>query len=89
MTKSIAIDYTAEGIQCNIVLPGYEKTEMTKAFYETPWIVDRMKMFTPWWSAPENSCREGVANMVAFLASNESKYCTGASFKVDGGALAQ
>ena len=31
---------------------------------------------------------EDVANMVQFLASDASKYCTGAEFVVDGGLLA-
>ena len=43
---------------------------------------------TPWWSAPDGSCAQGTANMVAFLASNESKFITGASMSVDGGVLA-
>jgi 3alpha(or 20beta)-hydroxysteroid dehydrogenase len=31
---------------------------------------------------------EDVAQVVAFLASDESSYCTGAEFVVDGGATA-
>ena len=89
MTKSIALDYATDGIQCNIVCPGYAKTEMTKTFFATDWIVDRMKFLTPWWSAPEDSCSSGVANTVAFVASDESKYMTGAAINVDGGITAQ
>ena len=88
MTKSIAIDYANDGIQANIVCPGYARTEMTKDFFATDWIVDRMKFLTPWWNAIDN-CADGVANTVAFIASNESMYMTGAAINVDGGVTAQ
>ena len=84
MSKAAAIELGAKNIRVNSVHPGAILTEMVKAVGGgTPeaikWTskqVPLRRMGTP----------EEVAGLVAFLASDDSTYCTGAEFVVDGGA---
>ena len=59
-------------------------TAMTKDLFDSDWIKGRMESLTPLWNAPPGSCKDGVANTVAFLASSEASYLTGAAIPVDG-----
>lgn len=78
MTKSAAIDLGREGIRVNSVHPGLTRTPMLATQkYEAA-----MKDTVPLGRVAEP--RE-VSNLVLFLASDESSYCTGAEFVVDGG----
>ena len=62
---------------------------MTKDFFSSDAILQRMKFLTPWWNAPEGSCADGVANAVAFVASDESMFMNGAAINIDGGVMTQ
>jgi 3alpha(or 20beta)-hydroxysteroid dehydrogenase len=44
--------------------------------------------YTAGWPISRLGLAEEVANVVLFLASDESSFCTGAEFVVDGGATA-
>ena len=64
------------------------KTGMTVPLFETDWIVERMRTFTPMWSAGSGTGTEAVARAALFLASSESAWVTGAALPVDGGLTA-
>lgn len=87
MTKSAAMTYGKERIRVNSIHPG---------FVETPMLVSEFE------ALPEGAREESVAaiplnrfadpseisSVVAFLASDDSSYITGAEIVVDGGMLA-
>ena len=85
MTKTAAIELGHDGIRVNSVHPGVIDTLMTNdPQFEA---VDRQAVFDGF-PIPRIGTPEEVAEVVAFLASDASSYCTGAEFIVDGGAVA-
>jgi 3alpha(or 20beta)-hydroxysteroid dehydrogenase len=85
MTKTAAIELGHDGIRVNSVHPGVIDTLMTNnpQFDD----VDKQAVFDAF-PIPRIGTAEEVAEVVAFLASDASSYCTGAEFIVDGGAVA-
>ncbi len=86
LTKSIAIDYVKQGIRCNAVCPGT---------IDSPSLQDRLNTFDdPIQARQDFEARQPmgrigsvdeVAKIVLFLASDDSSYCTGSTYAVDGG----
>jgi 3alpha(or 20beta)-hydroxysteroid dehydrogenase len=85
MTKTAAIELGHDGIRVNSVHPGVIDTLMTNnpQFDD----VDKQAVFDAF-PIPRIGTAAEVAEVVAFLASDASSYCTGAEFIVDGGAVA-
>jgi NAD(P)-dependent dehydrogenase (short-subunit alcohol dehydrogenase family) len=82
LTKVMAIELAEHGITVNAVAPGEIATPMTGAHDEDP--ADHERPNIP--VGRPGSAHE-VAAAIAFLASPESSYVTGASYVVDGGML--
>jgi 3alpha(or 20beta)-hydroxysteroid dehydrogenase len=83
MTKAAALELAPDGIRVNTVLPGVIDTPSSLRI--RPEMREQMRAATPigrWGQADE------IANMVLFLASDESSFCTGGDYPVDGGATA-
>jgi len=80
MTKSAARELASRGITCNAVAPGFIDTEMTEVL--TGAVKEAAKETIPMkrFGSPKD-----VANVVAFLASEEAGYITGQVICVDGG----
>ena len=80
MTKSLARELAGRKITVNAVAPGMIETAMTGAMTDTA----KAKVLE---AIPfrEMGKPEDVANLVAFLASDESRYITGQVICVDGG----
>ena len=87
MTKNAALEYGTAGIRVNSVHPGGIDTEMTRPAFVGFSEEDAKAAYamTPLGRIGQP---DEVANLVLFLASDESSYCTGAEFVVDGGMLA-
>jgi NAD(P)-dependent dehydrogenase (short-subunit alcohol dehydrogenase family) len=91
LTQSIALDHARENIRCNCIAPGS---------IATPMLEDAANIFVPHdpgqaineWGNQHPLGRVGtpqeVANLVLFLASEDSSFCTGGCYRVDGGLLA-
>jgi NAD(P)-dependent dehydrogenase (short-subunit alcohol dehydrogenase family) len=85
MTRELAIMYARKGLRFNAVCPGPVNTTMVKAFIkeEANWESRR-----PYMPMGRIGTVEEVANLVAFLASDEASYITGAAYAADGGISA-
>ena len=79
-TKSMAKELASRGIRVNAIAPGFIETEMTSVLKEE--VKDAMIKNIPLCSFGKP---KDIANLVAFLASEESDYITGQVIKVDGG----
>lgn len=82
MTKSLAKEIGSRGINVNAVAPGFIDTEMTESLGEK--IKEEAKKNIP---LKRFGTVQDVAEVVAFLASDESDYITGQVIHVDGGML--
>jgi 3alpha(or 20beta)-hydroxysteroid dehydrogenase len=85
ITKVAAIEYGADKIRVNSVHPGGIDTPMTRAVMDEEgrkYVGKRVAGLKRMGEADE------VAGVVLFLAGDDSSYCTGAEFVVDGGVTA-
>jgi len=80
LTKVMALELGEHGIRVNSVAPGEIATPMTGAEDEDPSAHPRPALPE---ERPGNA--HEIAAMIAFLASPDARYATGASFVVDGG----
>jgi 3alpha(or 20beta)-hydroxysteroid dehydrogenase len=88
MTKTAALEYGKAGIRVNSIHPGGIDTPMTRTEDLGEMTqADQDAMYDSFALARVGKPEE-VANLALFLASDESSYCTGAEFLVDGGMLA-
>lgn len=82
LTKTSAKELASRGITVNAVAPGFITTEMTDKLQEE--VKDIMLKQIPLARFGEPS---DIANVVVFLASEESRYMTGQTLHVDGGMV--
>lgn len=82
MTKTAAIELGRWGIRVNAVCPGGINTQMGNPFAQEGEELERNYEMNP---IPRIGTPEEVAGLMVFLASDESSFCTGADFVVDGG----
>lgn len=81
-TKSTAKEFAARGITCNAVAPGLIQSQMTEI------LPDKVKEnYLDNIPLKRFGTPEDVANVVGFLASDESNYITGQVINVDGGLV--
>ena len=86
MTKSAAIEFAPYNIRVNSVHPGIIRTPMTMPTPEAEASFQMAINGTPAKRAGEPI---EVANVVLMLATDESRFTTGAEFVVDGGMICQ
>ena len=80
LTKAIARELASRNIRVNAVAPGFIDTDMTAALPEAA--KAKLSELIP---LSRLGTAEDVANMVAFLASDEASYVTGEVLRVNGG----
>jgi len=81
-TKSMAREFASRSVTVNAVAPGFIKTDMTTEFVNKPDLAAKVLDTVPLKRFGEAS---DIANMCAYLCSEESGYVTGQVFTVDGG----
>ena len=82
-TRHLAKEVAADGITVNAVCPGLIDTEMVR----TTITDERMDAYANSFPIPRLGNPEEVADLVAFLASDQAAYITGASLDINGGDL--
>jgi len=83
MTRSWAVDYGRFGIRVNCVCPGPTDTSMMAGVIEG--FAKGQQLQLP---QQRMARAEEVGSLIAFLASRESSYLSGAIIPLDGGATA-
>lgn len=84
LTRGLARDFGPDRIRVNCVIPGWIMTERQIALWLTPEAeVDLMKSQT----LKDKVFPDDVANMVLWLAADDSRMCSGQNFVVDGGLI--
>jgi NAD(P)-dependent dehydrogenase (short-subunit alcohol dehydrogenase family) len=90
LTKGVALDYAKQGIRCNAICPGWVDTPINHAHAAMLGGLDKVyaeiDRFQPIGRPGEP--RE-IANVVLFLASDESSFMTGSVVVADGGMTSQ
>lgn len=81
LTRNVTLEYAAQGITCNAILPGLIDTPNVAKL--PPLIMDYAMSMTP---ARRPGTPDEVASLVAFLCGEEAAYLNGAEIDIDGGA---
>jgi 3-oxoacyl-[acyl-carrier protein] reductase len=82
LTKSLAREFAGRSITVNAVAPGFIKTDMTTDFVNNAEVSAKILEAVPLKRFGEAA---DIANMTAYLCSEEANYITGQVFTVDGG----
>lgn len=80
LTRSTSVEGRAKGVRANAVLPGAIDTPM---LWENPNVKSGAEKIDP----ADVGTPDDVAAAIAFLASDDAKFVTGESMRVDGGRL--
>jgi NAD(P)-dependent dehydrogenase (short-subunit alcohol dehydrogenase family) len=81
MGKSMALDWSAKGINVNVLCPGYMRTDMT----EELWEIERGKKLLASFPRQRLMDMEALDPLLLYLCSDASAQITGSVFTVDDG----
>jgi NAD(P)-dependent dehydrogenase (short-subunit alcohol dehydrogenase family) len=85
LMRAMAADYAPDGIRVNAIVPGTIDTPMNAAGLSDPKARQHFIDIAP---AKRLGTAEDLAGIAVFLASEDSSYCVGGIFTVDGGLTA-
>jgi 3alpha(or 20beta)-hydroxysteroid dehydrogenase len=85
ITRVAAAELGHDGVRVNAILPGAIDTDMLTSRTMPP---EQRTAFYARQPIPRVGTTDEIAKLVLFLASDDSTYCTGADFSIDGGAIA-
>jgi NAD(P)-dependent dehydrogenase (short-subunit alcohol dehydrogenase family) len=85
LTKSAAVEYSAQGVRVNAVGPGFIETPMLAELKEDAEVYQQIVALHPIGRLGQP---EEVAELVVWLSSDKASFVTGAYYPVDGGYLA-
>ena len=89
LTKHLAVEWADRGIRVNAVAPGTIRTERVKQLPDEPGGAEYLEAIERMHPMGRLGEPAEVASAIAFLASDEASFITGAVLPVDGGFLAQ
>ncbi len=92
MTLSVAKDFIEQGIRCNCVCPGRVHTPFVDGFLEKYYPEGeerdlKFKELSEYQPIGRMGKPEEIANLAAFLCSEEASFITGGAYDVDGGTM--
>jgi NAD(P)-dependent dehydrogenase (short-subunit alcohol dehydrogenase family) len=86
LTRSLALDWAAANIRVNAVLPGWTRTRLVEEWFRVqPDPAEAERRVLAAHPMGRLTTPMEVANLVAFVASDEASAITGAALAVDGG----
>jgi NAD(P)-dependent dehydrogenase (short-subunit alcohol dehydrogenase family) len=85
LMRILAIDYVKKNIRVNAVLPGTTNSPLVTTLMQNPATRAEFLAKIPMARAADSS---EIGNVIAFLASDEASYVTGAAWYADGGLTA-
>jgi NAD(P)-dependent dehydrogenase (short-subunit alcohol dehydrogenase family) len=85
LTKSAALEVAGTGVRVNVVAPGTTDTGILTRFTSTDENKANLVSTVP---VKRLAAPEEIAHVIAFVASSNASYMTGASIPVDGGMIA-
>ncbi len=86
LTRAMAEAWSADGINCNAIAPGFFPTELTRPVFDDEAAVSRLAAQT---CIGRNGVLDDLVGPAVFLASPASDYVTGQVLFVDGGFTAK
>jgi NAD(P)-dependent dehydrogenase (short-subunit alcohol dehydrogenase family) len=89
LTKHLAVEWADRGIRVNAVAPGTIRTERVRQLPDEPGGSEYIEQIVRMHPMGRLGEPEEVARAIAFLASDEASFITGAILPVDGGYLAR
>jgi NAD(P)-dependent dehydrogenase (short-subunit alcohol dehydrogenase family) len=89
LTKHLAVEWADRGIRVNAVAPGTIRTERVRQLPDEPGGAEYVEQIIRMHPMGRLGEPEEVALAIAFLASDEASFITGAILPVDGGYLAR
>ncbi|GGX04950.1 3-oxoacyl-ACP reductase [Pigmentiphaga litoralis] len=84
-TRALAMDHGRDGVRVNAVCPSLTRSEMTDDMFENQELMDKFMERIPLGRAAE---AEDIADVIAFLGSDDARFVTGVNLPVDGGLSA-
>lgn len=89
LTKSTAIDFGKYGIRCNAICPGHIDTALTQRYYDTtPDPAEARAKAEQLHPVGRLGQPQDVAEMAAWLATDEASFASGQCFVIDGALTA-
>jgi NAD(P)-dependent dehydrogenase (short-subunit alcohol dehydrogenase family) len=86
LTRAMAEAWSADGINCNAIAPGFFPTGLTAPVYQNPAMLDKLAGQT---AIGRNGELADLDGLTVFLASAASNYITGQVIHLDGGFTAK
>jgi len=85
LTRAMAMDHGQDGVRINAVCPSLTRTDLTEDMFENKALIAKFEERIPLGRAAEP---EEIADVIAFLASDDARFVTGVNLPVDGGLSA-
>ncbi|OYV36907.1 MAG: hypothetical protein B7Z81_06745 [Acidocella sp. 20-61-6] len=85
MTRELAVMYARRGLRSVAICPGPVATPLVQSFLAEPGAWEKRRPYLPMGRLGQP---EEIANLVAFLASDEASYINGSAYPIDGGLTA-
>ncbi|MEQ3626455.1 MAG: SDR family NAD(P)-dependent oxidoreductase [Celeribacter sp.] len=85
MTRALALDARNSGVRVNAVNPSLTRTELTEGMFDDDELIEKFKERIPLGRPAEP---EDIADVIAFLASDDARFVNGVNLPVDGGLSA-
>jgi glucose 1-dehydrogenase len=82
LTRTLALEYAANGIRVNAIGPGATITPINRAWVDDPVKAEQVTSHIP---MPRPGTADEMAGVTCFLASDDAAYITGQTIFVDGG----